>query len=161
MHLPGPLSKAQKSRFQRVFALLRKRRSSADDTLIAEVHEEVFAHTDCLQCAQCCKNYSPIIEASDITRIARKEGISESAFLSQYLMMDEDGDWVFHSAPCPFLQADNTCRIYAWRPKACREYPHTNRKKLYQIEDLTLKNAEICPAVAPILEQIASKLPLT
>lgn len=161
MQLPGPLSKVKQVRFQKLFALLRKRKSAADDALAAEMHDAVFAQTDCLSCAQCCKNYSPILLETDIRRIARKEGISAAAFMSTYLLMDEEGDWVFHTTPCPFLQADNTCRIYAWRPRACSEYPHTNRKKLYQIADLTLKNAEICPAVTPILDRIAEKMQLS
>ena len=38
------------------------------------------------------------------------------------------------------------------RRTACREYPHTNRKRFYQILDLSLKNTEICPAVADVFE---------
>jgi len=44
--------------------------------------------------------------------------------------------------------------IYDHRPKACSEYPHTNRRKFIQITDLTLKNAEICPAVFEIVEEL-------
>jgi Fe-S-cluster containining protein len=54
------------------------------------------------------------------------------------------------------LNEDNTCAIYEVRPKACREYPHTNRKKIYQINSLTLKNAKICPAVYEFLEKMTA-----
>lgn len=30
--------------------------------------------------------------------------------------------------PCPLLGRDNYCAVYADRPKACREYPHTDRR---------------------------------
>jgi Fe-S-cluster containining protein len=46
------------------------------------------------------------------------------------------------------------------RPKACREFPHTDRKKFYQIADLTLKNVEICPAAYNIVEEMKRNLPL-
>jgi len=137
---------------------MRKRRSSADDQTLSALHDEVFSQTNCLQCANCCKSYPPLLKAPDIRRIAKHTGLSEAEFMSRYLVLDEDDDWVMHSTPCPFLQADNLCAIYAVRPAACREYPHTNRKKLYQIKDITMQNAEICPAVAPILERMAQNL---
>lgn len=50
--------------------------------------------------------------------------------------------------------------IYGVRPKACSEYPHTNRRKFIQITDLTLKNIELCPATYNIIEALKLKLPL-
>jgi uncharacterized protein len=58
------------------------------------------------------------------------------------------------SSPCPFLDSDNYCRIYDDRPKACREYPHTNRKKMIQILDLTYRNTLVCPAVLEMLNRL-------
>jgi Fe-S-cluster containining protein len=43
------------------------------------------------------------------------------------------------------------------RPKACREFPHTDRKKFQQISDLTLKNVAICPAAYNIVEEMKKK----
>jgi Fe-S-cluster containining protein len=74
--------------------------------------------------------------------------------VSAYLRIDEDNDYVFKTMPCPFLGADNYCSIYEDRPKACREYPHTDRKKFYQIHALTIKNAATCPAVFNLLERL-------
>jgi Fe-S-cluster containining protein len=71
--------------------------------------------------------------------------------------MDEDSDYVLKQSPCTFLGIDNKCSIYEYRPLACREYPHTDRKNMHQILDLTLKNTEICPAVARIVEEISGK----
>jgi Fe-S-cluster containining protein len=68
--------------------------------------------------------------------------------------MDEDGDFILNHAPCPFLGADNYCSIYESRPDACREYPHTNRKKVVQIMDLTYRNTLVCPAVLEIAEKL-------
>jgi Fe-S-cluster containining protein len=44
--------------------------------------------------------------------------------------------------------------VYESRPTACREYPHTDRKRMYQIMDLTYKNTIVCPAVLDIVEQL-------
>ena len=44
--------------------------------------------------------------------------------------------------------------IYDSRPTACREYPHTDRKRFYQIYNLSIKNAYTCPIVYEVLEEI-------
>jgi uncharacterized protein len=77
-----------------------------------------------------------------------------SDFIKTYLRQDEEGDFVLKSAPCPFLAADNYCLVYENRPKACREYPHTNRKRMYQVLDLTYKNTFVCPAVSRIVSKL-------
>jgi len=61
---------------------------------------------------------------------------------------------VFQSMPCPFLGSDNYCVIYESRPKACKEYPHTDRKKFFQLYKLSVKNAYTCPIVFEVLESI-------
>jgi hypothetical protein len=55
---------------------------------------------------------------------------------------------------------DNTCLIYDVRPKACSEYPHTNRRKFIQLADLTIKNTEVCPAAFEIVEDLKKAIPL-
>ena len=76
------------------------------------------------------------------------------SFTEKYLKLDEDNDYVLKSSPCSFLNEDNTCSVYDFRPLACREYPHTDRKNVLQIMDLTINNTEVCPAVARIVEKI-------
>ncbi len=75
-------------------------------------------------------------------------------FIEKYLRVDEDKDFVLKSSPCTFLGKDNHCSIYEARPKACREYPHTDRKKMVQLLDLTYKNTMVCPAVLEILKRM-------
>jgi hypothetical protein len=70
------------------------------------------------------------------------------------LRIDEDKDYVLQSVPCTFLGADNYCSIYDVRPKACREFPHTDRKKFQQISHLTMQNVAICPAAFNIVEEM-------
>ena len=77
---------------------------------------------------------------------------------SKYLIMDSDNDYVLKHSPCAFLNEDNSCFIYEYRPKACREYPHTNRKDFHKISQITMKNIEICPAAFNIVEKLKLNL---
>lgn len=127
------------------------------DAVVHQLHDEVFKKIDCLDCANCCKTTSPAIYERDIDRLAKYLKIKPSKLIEQYLEKDSDNDYVFRSAPCPFLDHENYCMVYESRPLACREYPHTNRKRFYQVLDLSLKNTEICPAVATIFEKLQLK----
>jgi len=139
-------------------AALVKRLSATDsrklDERIHALHEEVFEMIDCLDCANCCRTLGPRITDADIQRIAASLRIKPSAFAEQYVVVDEDGDYIFRKMPCPFLGSDNYCSIYDVRPKACRDYPHTDRRRVYQVLPLTLKNSAVCPAVFEILERL-------
>lgn len=145
---------------KKYFAKLKKKKSKRLDLLMQDLHDEEFAKTDCLACANCCKTTSPIFTEKDINRISKYLKMKEGNFVEQYLQRDEDDFMVLKEAPCTFLDSDNTCFIYDVRPKACSEYPHTNRRKFIQITNLTLKNTEICPAVFNIVEELKKKLPL-
>ncbi len=123
-----------------------------------DLHEQAFQEIDCLTCANCCRTTSPIITDRDIDRMAKALRRKPGDLIQEFMRLDEDGDYVFRSAPCPFLQSDNCCSIYEDRPNACRTYPHTDRKKFHQLADLTYKNSFICPAVQRILEQLEEKL---
>jgi uncharacterized protein len=139
-------------------AALVKRLTAADgrklDERVHAIHEAVFDEINCLDCANCCRTLGPRITDADVQRIAASLRIRPSVFVQNYLVVDEDGDYVFRSMPCPFLGSDNYCSIYDIRPKACREYPHTDRRRVYQVLPLTLKNSAICPAVFEILERL-------
>lgn len=128
------------------------------DDYFQEAHEEVFEKTDCLTCANCCKTTSPIFYNRDIERLAKYFKIKPGDFIEKYLKIDEDKDYVFRDAPCPFLNSDNFCSVYEERPNACREYPHTDRKRITQLLDLTYKNAFVCPAVFEITEKLKKML---
>ena len=134
---------------------LRKVKPKRLDEEFENLHGEVFEEIDCLVCANCCKTTSPIFLQVDIDRLAKVFRQKSSAFIDEYLHRDEEGDYVLNSSPCPFLGTDNKCLVYEDRPKACREYPHTNRKNMHGILGLTLKNTLVCPAVFKIFQQIA------
>ena len=126
------------------FKKLKKKPPKQLDYIMVELHDEEFQRTDCLNCANCCKTTGPLFTDKDIMRIAKFFKMKEQQFIETYLRIDEDNDYVLQSVPCAFLGVDNYCSIYKVRPKACREFPHTNRKKFQQISNLTLKNIAIC-----------------
>jgi len=140
------------------FKKLKKKPPKQLDYIMQELHNDEFTKTDCLECANCCKTTGPLFTDRDITRIAKHFRMKPSQFIDNYLRIDEDNDYVLQSLPCAFLGADNYCSIYDVRPKACREFPHTDRKKFQQISNLTLKNVAICPAAFNIVEMMKKRI---
>jgi Fe-S-cluster containining protein len=118
------------------------------------VHEEAFSKIDCLQCANCCKNYSPRFKTPDIKRISKHLKMRESDFIETYLKVDEDGDFVAKSTPCPFLGANNFCSIYEQRPSDCHRFPYTDEDVFIKRQQLTLKNSSFCPITYYVLEKL-------
>lgn len=140
------------------FAKLKRKPPKQLDYLMQELHQEEFERTDCLKCANCCKTTGPLFTEKDIERLSKHFKIKQQQFISQYLKIDEENDYILQVVPCVFLGDDNYCSIYDVRPKACREFPHTNRKKFHQIANLTLKNIAICPAAFNIVEKMKKRL---
>lgn len=154
-----PLRAREKQKENKVFfSKLKKKPPKNLDYTMQELHEAEFSRTDCLQCANCCKTTGPLFTAADIERIARHLRLKPGKFIGEYLEIDEDKDYVLRELPCIFLGADNRCSIYTVRPKACREFPHTNRKKFHQITSLTLRNVAICPAAFAIVEEMKKRV---
>lgn len=119
------------------------------------LHEEAFSNIDCLQCASCCKNYSPRFKTPDVKRISRHLKMRESEFIDKYLQVDDEGDFVVKSKPCPFLGADNFCSIYEERPSDCRRFPYTDEDVIIKRQALTLKNSTFCPITYYVLERLS------
>jgi uncharacterized protein len=121
---------------------------------LPDLHEQAFSKIDCLQCAACCKNYSPRFKTPDIKRISKHLKMKESVFIESYLRLDEDGDYVVKQTPCAFLGPDNYCSIYEVRPSDCERFPYTNEDVILKRVPLTLKNSTFCPAVYYVLERL-------
>jgi Fe-S-cluster containining protein len=145
---------------KKYFDKLKKKIPKNLDYIMQDLHNTEFKKTDCLVCANCCKTTGPLFTLADIERISKHLRQKPQQFIDKYLHIDEDTDYVLQSVPCTFLDTDNTCFIYDVRPKACREFPHTDRKKFNQITDLTLRNVAICPAAFNIVEKMKEKMPL-
>ena len=145
---------------KKYFDKLKKKVPKNLDYIMQDLHDAEFKKTDCLQCANCCKTTGPLFTAADIERVSKHLKQKPQQFIERYLQIDEENDYVLKSLPCTFLDAENACMIYEVRPKACREFPHTNRKKFSQITELTLKNLPVCPAAFNIIEKMKIRLPL-
>ncbi|WP_339727568.1 YkgJ family cysteine cluster protein [Maribacter stanieri] len=143
---------------KKFFAKLRKKPPKNLDYTMQELHEAEFKRTDCLTCANCCKTTGPLFTNADVERISKSFRMKAQKFIETYLRVDEENDYVLQQTPCTFLGVDNYCSIYDVRPKACREFPHTDRKKFQQISNLTLKNVAICPAAFNIVEEMKRRI---
>ena len=145
---------------KKFFTKLKRKPPKNLDYLMQELHDDEFERTDCLKCANCCKTTGPLFTNADVQRISKHFRLKPQQFIDRYLRIDEDHDYVLQQVPCAFLGHDNYCSIYDVRPKACREFPHTDRKKFHQISNLTLKNVAICPAAFNIVEEMKKNIKL-
>ena len=143
------INKAANSKF---LNNLRKKKPKDLDYVVAELHDEAFEHIDCLECGNCCRSLGPRILDKDIKKMAKALRMKPNEVIAKYLRIDEDNDYVFKTMPCPFLLPDNYCLIYENRPKACREYPHTDSRKFHNLLKITLENTAICPAIPEIID---------
>lgn len=143
-----------KKRHKKFVAKLKRQKEKSLNEMGDQLHETVFSELDCLDCANCCTSIPPIVNKTDTNRIAKHLGMKLSEFQDEYLTQDEDGDTVMNTSPCRFLLENNHCMIYEFRPKACREYPHTDAFEFAKNLPLHAINARYCPAVFHILERM-------
>lgn len=127
--------------------------------VLPELHEEAFKNVNCLDCAACCKNYSPRFKTPDLKRISKHLKMKEGDFIDRYLTLDNEGDYVLKSKPCSFLGSDNMCSIYDVRPSDCARFPYTDEDVILKRQPLTLKNSTFCPIVYFVLEKLTIKFP--
>jgi hypothetical protein len=137
---------------------LAKANKNAVLKALPDLHETAFEKIDCLSCGNCCKGYSPRFKTPDIKRISKVLGLRESVFIDKYLTIDQEGDYVLISKPCPFLGDDNFCSIYEDRPSDCKRFPYTDEDVFIKRQVLTLKNSSFCPAVYFVLEKLTAQL---
>lgn len=145
------LAKRKKNTFSK---LLRKSNRSTIVKALPQLHDQAFSTINCLDCAACCKNYSPTFKPTDIKRISKFLGMKEGEFIDKFLNLDEENDYVVKTKPCPFLQTNNKCGVYDVRPTDCARFPYTDSDVFINKPALTLKNSTFCPAVFRVLELI-------
>ena len=152
-----PNWKQKSSKVQKSFKkFLSKKPDRKTIRKLPELHEEAFEAIDCLDCANCCKNHSPRFKGPDIKRIAKYLGLKEGEFIQQYLILDNENDYVLQSSPCTFLNEDNTCQIYEARPSDCARYPYTDEDVFLKRKSITLKNTQVCPAAYFVLNKLVN-----
>ena len=147
-------AETQKKSNKKLVAKLKKKKRAIVDELINEAHSSVFNCTDCLKCANCCKTTGPLFTNKDIDRISKHLNLKPIIFISEYLRIDEDGDYVLKSTPCKFLQNNNYCSIYDVRPKACAEYPHLDQIISKKMLKLAFENINYCGVVYETLSEV-------
>lgn len=118
------------------------------------LNEEAFAKIDCLQCANCCKSYSPRFTPPDVKRISKHLDMKEGDFRDMYLRVDEEGDSVMKTMPCSFLGDDNYCSIYDVRPTDCARFPYMDDDFMLKRQPLALKNSTFCPITYYVIEKL-------
>jgi len=124
---------------------------------LPDLNEAAYEKINCLNCAACCKNYSPRFKTPDIKRIAKDLDLKEGLFIEKFLNLDEEGDYVANTKPCPFLGDDNYCSIYDVRPSDCARFPYTDEDVILKRVPLTLKNSTFCPIVYFVLEELVKR----
>ena len=159
MQVPKPIALRklvfQQGKVMRATLKRLKQRPPRDlDEQFEKLHDKAFKQIDCLDCGNCCKTTAPMLFEKDIERLSSRLKLKPGDFVTQYLEIDTDGLYAINHTPCPFLGEDNACSVYEDRPKACREYPHTNHRKMHTHLALAHHNIEICPAVFAIVEQL-------
>jgi uncharacterized protein len=129
------------------------------DHLARDLHTEAFGKIDCTRCANCCKTMDVSVSNEDIGRIAAHLGMSRDEFTESFLARDAyTGDWQMKSIPCSFLGGDDRCTIYEARPKACREFPHTDKEDFTSRSYLHSANTLRCPAVYYVVEKMKKRI---
>lgn len=147
----------REAQYKRQLHHLAKFNTKNFDHVVADFHAEVFAEIDCRECGNCCRRLGPLFNKSDIKRVAKEIGADPDEFQAENLRQDEDGDWVFNTMPCPFVGDDNLCSVYARRPAACEDYPHTAERNIQRRLPRLAKNVLFCPAAVLIAEKIIAR----
>lgn len=126
------------------------------DRLFRRLLVEVSVEIDCTECANCCRQMSPVLRPRDIERLARRLHVPNLQFRASHLQEQADG-FVFVRTPCPLLDG-NRCSCYRDRPDDCRSYPHLQKKHMTTRLFGVIDNASVCPIVFSVLERLKAEL---
>jgi uncharacterized protein len=150
----------RKVAYKRFLTRLEKKPVRGLQSLIVQAEKEVWAQTDCLSCANCCKTMTPTYTPSDLKRISRHFGLTVTDFKKKWLVQERGGDrdWINRSTPCQFLDTQtNKCSIYAIRPQDCSGFPHLG-KKFADYAHVHKQNVDSCPATFFLVEKMIDQL---
>ena len=160
--LPAFKRKVRRSKtlLRRFLTRLEKNPPHELDTYTILAEKEVWKEVDCLSCANCCKNMTPIFTPADIKRISLHLGMTVSQFKNKWLYKERGtGDWLNRSTPCQFLDLTNhKCNIYEVRPADCAGFPHLPKKKMVDYMHVHKQNVEFCPATHNMIEKLMLKI---
>lgn len=124
----------------------------------AAIQPQVWAQTDCLSCANCCKKMTPTFTEKDVKRIAAHFNQTPEAFKKQWLKKDRIGDMVNKAQPCQFLNLQtNMCSIYSVRPADCAGFPHLSKRTWSDYAYIHKQNIDYCPATLKMVEKMVER----
>jgi Fe-S-cluster containining protein len=153
------LVRHRRRRISNFLTRLEKKAPKGLDAQIRKADQAVWAKTDCLDCANCCKTMSPTYSKQDIHRISEHLGMSARAFRDKWLYRDKSGDWMNVKQPCQFLDLEtNKCSIYAVRPRDCAGFPHHTKKQVLDYMHVYKQNISFCPATFRVVEILMEKM---
>lgn len=143
---------------RKLIMTLKKVRAKNLDREFNMLHDKAFEEINCLECGNCCRNLGPRFQEKDIKRLAKRFHCRPIVWEKEFLRLDEDDDLVFKEMPCPFIADDNYCLYYEDKPKACRDYPYTDKTRLRNYLRETMENTKTCPAVYLIIKWLKESL---
>jgi hypothetical protein len=87
MHLPffKRLMNTNRRRFRYFLTRLETVKPKGVDKIAKEMDKEVWAETDCLACANCCKTMTPTFTKQDIKRISAHFDQTPEEFTAKWL----------------------------------------------------------------------------
>lgn len=126
------------------------------DVIAEQIDKEVWAETNCLSCANCCKTMSPTFKFQDLKRISAHFNMRITDFKKKWLYFDKkENDWMNVSQPCQFLdEKTNMCTIYEIRPLDCAGFPHLTKKPMTDYTHIHRQNITFCPATYKMVEKL-------
>jgi len=162
MHLPffKRMMNTNRRRFRYFLTRLETMKPKGVDKIAKEMDKEVWAETDCLACANCCKTMTPTFTKQDIKRISAHFNQTPEEFTAKWLYKERStGDMMNKKQPCQFLNLkDNKCSIYEIRPVDCATFPHHTKKNFTEWVHVYKQNVEYCPATYKLVEKMMEKI---
>ncbi len=154
------LMKKNRRRFRYFLTRLETVQPRGLNKKVQKLDKEVWAETDCLACANCCKTMTPTFTNKDIKRIAAHFKVTPEAFKEKWLYKERStGDWMNTRQPCQFLNLkDNKCSIYEIRPEDCSGFPHHHKKVFTDWVHVYKQNVEYCPATYKLVEKMMEQI---
>ena len=128
------------------------------DAIVHQLYAQVSSKIDCGACANCCRELSAALEASDIERMAKAEHLTSAEFERKYLdKTDEPGRFLIRQKPCPFLDG-TVCRHYKSRPESCSEFPFLHKPDFTTRTIMLLWNLPLCPIIYNVYELLKQEV---
>ncbi len=154
------LMNTNRRRFRYFLTRIETIKPKGMDRMAVEVDQEVWAETDCLQCANCCKTMTPTFTKQDIKRISAHFNQTPEEFIAKWLYKQRGtGDMMNKKEPCQFLNLkDNKCSIYEIRPADCAGFPHHTKKHFTEWVHVYKQNVEYCPATYKMVEKMIERI---